>query len=267
MPRTVHGALLDGMRALATESIGRRLAWALVVGAGACDHGTTSRTGGTDNLAGSTASGGNETAGMGTGGTATGGTATGGTTPVNLCEVVSSLPTQGQACSTPGESQCLANGERCACERGIWYCNNACPDTEPTPNTSCSRGAACTYSNGDVGCACINLLWMCVGVSDCPSSMPTTGNACNDLTGIACDYPNSNPAMHFACVCAANADAGPRTWTCIQSGECPAVQPAYDPAGSCPGPAVCTYSTPPYYCGCLATLSPWICGPGGAGGG
>jgi hypothetical protein len=205
---------------------------------------------------------------MDTGGTATGGTSSTGGAPSIVCEVVPSLPTQGACCGQSacpteppaGTSQCLASGERCVCQRGIWYCNNACPDTEPTPNTSCSRGAACTYSDGNVGCACINLLWMCIGVSDCPASMPRTGNACDDLTGIACDYPNADPALHFACMCTANADAGSgATWICVQSAACPASQPVYGTDGTCPGIAVCTYASEPRHCACLQPQGAWIC--------
>jgi hypothetical protein len=201
------------------------------------------------------------------GGNAGGGTATGGTGG-KACygDTVAALPTQGACCgqttcaSEPptGTSRCLANGDRCVCERGIWYCTNGCPASQPTPNTSCSRGTACTYSNGNVGCACINLLWMCLGVSSCPTTMPTTGNACNDLTGISCDYPNSNPALHFACVCSATGDAGSAsTWTCVQSASCPSAQPAY--GTSCPATAICTYATAPNHCACVPGGAAWVC--------
>jgi hypothetical protein len=113
-----------------------------------------------------------------------------------------------------------------------------------------------------VGCACINLLWMCVGMSGCPaaSNMPVTGQACNGLTGTACDYPSSTPALHFACVCSANADAGSgSSWTCIQTGACPATQPAYDLSNTCSGTAVCTYSSAPKHCLCFQAGTPWVC--------
>jgi hypothetical protein len=162
----------------------------------------------------------------------------------------------GTACTTVGESVC-SGGSRCVCERGIWYCNNACPGTQPTPNAQCARGAACTYNNGNTGCACINLLWMCVGVTNCPASVPTTGEACNSLTGVACDYPGS---PHLACVCSANADAGSgSTWTCLQSAACPSPQPAYSLSNTCPGTAICSYSSAPNHCACMQAGTPWVC--------
>jgi hypothetical protein len=88
--------------------------------------------------------------------------------------------------------------------------------------------------------------------------MPTTGNACADLTGIACDYPNSNPALHFACMCSANVDAD-STWICAQSAACPATQPAYDVNHLCTGIAVCTYASEPRHCVCLQPQSAWLC--------
>ena len=180
------------------------------------------------------------------------------------CDTVASLPVMGAACSTTGESRCDANGYRCTCERGIWYCNNACPVSQPTPNTACVRGVTCAYNGGNTGCACVNLLWMCLGVSDCPAAadMPMTGQACNDLTGVVCDYPNTNPSFHMMCACSVNADAASgSSWTCAQSGPCPATQPAYDLSTPCPSTALCTYSTSPRHCGCLQTGTPWVCGP------
>jgi hypothetical protein len=177
---------------------------------------------------------------------------------------VTTLPTQGMGCSTPDQSQCNAAGQRCICERGIWYCDNACPGSLPTPNTACSKGAACVYSNGTVGCACVNSLWMCVGTSQCPAAanMPMTGLDCTGLTNIACDYPNSNPALHMACICGANADAGTgSTWTCFQSAACPATQPAYNLNETCTGPAICSYTSAPSHCACTSQGAGghWVC--------
>ena len=85
-----------------------------------------------------------------------------------------------------------------------------------------------------------------------------TGQICTDLVGVGCDYPNTNPSFHMACLCMASGDAGPGpTWTCFQSMPCPATQPAYSLTETCSGPAVCSYSTPPYHCACVAN------GPGG----
>ena len=49
--------------------------------------------------------------GTATGGTATGGTATGGAASSCIGETVTTLPTQGTACTTPDQSQCDASGE------------------------------------------------------------------------------------------------------------------------------------------------------------
>ena len=90
--------------------------------------------------------------------------------------------------------------------------------------------------------------------------MPRTGVACNDMTNVACDYPNTNPAFHMACVCSVNADAGAgSTWTCVQSAECPAAQPTYGTASNdnCPGVAICTYGA--VHCACLQTGTAWVC--------
>jgi hypothetical protein len=166
----------------------------------------------------------------------------------------------GTTCTVAGESQCNTSGDRCVCQLGMWYCNTACASTyptQPTPNTTCLRGAACTY--GDAGCACVNSLWMCVGGSSCPdaASLPVTGQDCSAQTGITCDYPNTNPAPHMVCVCSANADAGSgSTWTCIQSAVCPATPP-YDLTEICRGTAVCTYDA--VHCACLQAGTPWLC--------
>jgi hypothetical protein len=225
------------------------------------------------NPSGGVASGGRASGGTNSGGTASGGKATGGTPGTGgaptacIGTTVATLPTMGSCCGnstacpgTPatGTSQCDAAGNRCVCERGIWYCNNACPGSIPTPDSACARGAACVY--GSAGCGCVNLKWMCVGVSGCPdaASMPMTGQACNTLTGVACDYPNTNPAFHMACVCSVNADAGSgSTWTCVQSAACPASQPPYDLNAGCPGTAICTYGST--HCACMQTGTPWVC--------
>jgi hypothetical protein len=206
---------------------------------------------------GGVSAGGSTTGGAASGGIGTGGSATGGTASVPLCATVASLPTMGTACTTAGESQCDADGNRCVCER-IWYCNNTCATVQPsipTAGSACTSGMACTY--GSAGCVCVNLQWMCVGVSSCPdaANMPTSGDACNNLTGVVCDYPST---IHIACVCSSNADAGSgSTWTCVQSAYCPATQPAYDLAGSCPGTAMCTYGDT--HCLCTQSGTPWVC--------
>jgi hypothetical protein len=217
-------------------------------------------TGGAPSTGGrASATGGAPTGGRGTGGNATGGVRNG------LCDIMSSLPLIGSACNTAGESRCDASGNRCVCERGIWYCDDVCASAypaQPTPNTPCGRGAACTYNDGNTGCACINLQWMCVGVTGCPSAanMPATGQACSGMTGVICDYPSSNPALHVACMCTSSGDAGPgATWTCFQVASCPATQPAYSPTQTCTGPAMCTYPSAPNHCVCFATGAPWVC--------
>jgi hypothetical protein len=191
-----------------------------------------------------------------TGGSYSGGRASGGAATIPVCEPVTTLPTMGTACSTAGQSQCLPNGSRCLCERGIWYCNTSCGATPPTADSACTRGAACTYASGD-RCACINLRWMCISSSGCPANVPTTGQDCTGSTGVACDYPNTNPSLHFACACMNPSEAGTlSSWTCIQSGPCPATQPSYSPTAVCPAAAICSYGN--IRCGCLAS-TPWIC--------
>jgi hypothetical protein len=89
-----------------------------------------------------------------------------------------------------------------------------------------------------------------------------TGDACNGLTGLSCDYPNSNPAFHLACFCAADADASTgSTWICLQLGPCPASQPPYSLTNACPGVAFCNYDST--RCTCWSLGDPWICGLGG----
>jgi hypothetical protein len=217
-------------------------------------------------VTGGTASGGMATGGVWTvtggtasGGTATGGSATGGTTSVRfLCDTVASLPTVGTSCDTVGESQCDASGNQCVCARGIWICSTGCASTypEPAPGSPCVRGAACNYPSG-VSCDCLNSSWHCLGSSACPADTPVTGAACNGLTGTWCDYPNSNPAWHFVCACTPNTDAG-STWTCFQSADCPATQPAYGLNATCPGVAFCSYGS--VHCTCSSSGRPWVCG-------
>jgi hypothetical protein len=101
------------------------------------------------------------------------------------------------------------------------------------------------------------LRWMCLRTSGCPANAPTTGQDCTGSTGMACDYPNTNPALHFACACTNVSDSGfASSWTCIQSGPCPAIQPAYDPNATCPAAAICSYGN--IRCGCVPG-TPWIC--------
>ena len=205
-------------------------------------------TGGSNTAGGSAMAGGGSSANGGNAGSA-------GTSNVPVCVTVSTLPQQYTACSTVGESQCLQNGNRCVCERGVWYCNANCSNIpQPTPNGDCSnnRGAACVYASG-VSCACVSNRWMCIGASGCPTSAPITGNACNNLTGQACDYPGS---PHLACACTANADAGTgSTWTCIASAVCPATQPAYPT--TCDGAAICSYGNTK--CACVQAGTYWLC--------
>ena len=196
------------------------------------------------------------------GGMATGGSATGGTAPVPVCATVASLPAMDTACNTLGESRCDPSGNQCVCEGGErrWHCSTICTSTyptEPAVGSACIHGAACNYPSG-VSCECDNhSQWVCIGTAYCPADMPTTGQACNGLTSVLCDYPNHDP--HVACFCSPNADASTgSTWTCIQVAPCPATQP---PCGTaCSGPAICSYSSPPRYWVCLQSSgSEWVC--------
>ncbi len=215
-----------------------------------------SGTGGT--MTGGRATGGIRTGGTWTGGRGTGGSATGGTGPVSVCQTVTTLPQQYSTCgATPGESRCLANGDRCVCARNIWYCNTACPSAQPNPDGDCSnhRGAACTYGNG-MDCVCVNDRWMCLDTSDtsqCPTAIPA-GDPCPGQIGLACDYPSLSP--HQACVCVSEADGGNPTWTCVVSGTCPATQPVYRTA--CTSTRLCTYGN--LHCLCM-NGGDWICLP------
>ncbi len=208
---------------------------------------------------GGTNSGGVSSGGASTGGTNGGGTAGGGASSGPVCNVVTTLPTMGQACTNASESQCDGSGGRCICQLGIWYCNTACASsypTRPTPNTACQKGAACNY--GDEGCACFNSRWMCIGGSGCPAAAnkPMTGQDCNSQTGLTCDYPSTDPLSHLVCSCSANGDAGSGSaWTCAQSARCPATQSLL--VGFCPGVAVCTYGST--YCACIQAGIPWVC--------
>jgi hypothetical protein len=191
---------------------------------------------------------------------ATGGTATGGTGPA-ICRTVATLPVQATACtgdagSYDGDSVCDASGNRCICARGIWYCGGTCASkypTPPVPNSACAQGTACNYPAQGTGCACVAGKWMCIGGNSCPTAAPMTGDACDQLTGMACDYPGTN---HFACACTANADAGAgSSWTCVVSARCPATQPTFP--SSCPGAAICAYGST--QCACLQNGSTWMC--------
>ena len=220
--------------------------------------------------------------GSAAGGAATGGSATGGTASVPVCDIVDSLPPIGSTCNFTGESRCDRSGNQCACQRGIWYCNNACPASQPTPATGCETGAFCSYAPSAT-CECVDAppcvgpdcpfwgdsappdpppRWICIGTSSCPANLPMTGQDCTGLTDITCDYPNTNPALHTFCYCVANIDpASGSAWTCGQSAPCPAMQPLYDLTRGCTGPAVCTYSTPPYHCRCPVQSGQgiWVC--------
>jgi hypothetical protein len=204
-----------------------------------------------------------------TGGTPSGGSATGGTAPVPACSTVQSLPAMGASCSTFGESQCDASGNQCVCIRGIWNCTTSCSSTypAPAPGSPCIPGAACNYPSG-VSCACWNVPdlgsgggpyngWICAGGSGCPADLPATGSACDGLANTQCEYPSSDPASHYACLCSPNADASTGTWVCYYTGPCPATQPTYDLSRPCSALAYCSYDST--RCTCLDS-APWICG-------
>ena len=199
----------------------------------------------------------------GRGNAGAGGNGAGGGATVPVCASVASLPSVGTTCTTVGESQCDPSGDRCVCWRGRWYCTTSCASTyptEPAPDSACIAGAACNYPSG-ASCSCVNSRWVCIGGDSCPADGIKTGQACNGLTGWWCDYPNSNPAFHMACLCASNSDISTgSTWTCVQSGPCPTTQPPYDLNGTCPGAAICGYGS--IYCHCQQSSAPWICGLG-----
>ncbi len=210
-------------------------------------------------VTGGSATGGTQaTGGIATGGRAAGGNGTGG---VAVCETVDRLPTQYSTCNwgATGESRCLANGDRCVCWRGVWHCNTNCASVpQPVLYTDCTnlRGTACMYADS-VGCACMNNRWFCTGNSSTcpdPSSGITTDVACDNQTGLFCEYPGSDPRV---CGCAptgpADASSG-STWSCIGLGTCPATQPTYPTA--CGAVASCTYGN--VHCVCNGE-GIWIC--------
>jgi hypothetical protein len=198
-----------------------------------------------------TARSGGNAGGSAPGGTQTGGQPAGGSG--GRGGVVASLPTRATACAADdGESRYDGRGGRCLCAGGIWFCNDACSrSTPPLPGTACDQGSACVYPADGVTCACVASTWICLARDACPSRVPMTGNACDGMTGVACDYPG--PA-HLACACLA-AGAGSR-WTCLSLSSCPATQPAY-PATCDTGPTICSYGST--RCGCLRSGGPWLC--------
>jgi hypothetical protein len=102
---------------------------------------------------------------------------------------------------------------------------------------------------------------MCIGTSACPASLPATGDACDGLTGLWCDYPNSNPAYHMALYCEPKPYSNTASiWGGFQSAPCPASQPAYSLNNTCSGIALCSYGST--RCTCSGTGTPWVCGVG-----
>jgi hypothetical protein len=93
--------------------------------------------------------------------------------------------------------------------------------------------------------------------------MPSTGQACSGLTGLACDYPNPVPALHMICFCtSASPDASTPNWTCMQLAPCPATQPPYSLANTCTGPAYCGYGSTRCACSASSGSGTWACGLG-----
>jgi hypothetical protein len=192
--------------------------------------------------------------GSNTGGSSAGGTETGGQPADGRSGqggALAALPTRATAC-TDGESRDDGKGGRCLCGGGIWFCNDTCNrTTAPAPGTACEQGSACVYPADGVTCACVVSTWICLARDACPPRIPMTGNACDGMTGLACDYPGQ---VHLACACLA-AGAGSR-WTCLSLSSCPVTQPAY-PATCDTGPTICSYGST--RCGCLRSGSPWLC--------
>ncbi len=197
----------------------------------------------------------------------TGGSATGGSASVPVCATVESLPSIDTACSTSGESQCDATGNRCVCDRAGWSCSTICASTyptEPTPDSACISGAVCNYPSG-VTCECFRSRWTCIGTSSCPAAaeMPVTGDDCRGLAGVWCNYPSpEDPGYpHMACFCDAKADSSAGAgWVCMQLGSCPTAQPPYDLTTTCSGVTICGYGST--YCYCPMAGGHWRCGFG-----
>ena len=220
---------------------------------GATTGGSVS-SGGALPTGGAAVSGGTATGGLpGSGGMSTGGAATGGTTSVPECEPVTTLPAKGTMCSTAGQSLCHADGSRCVCERGMWYCNTGCDTTRPTPGSACDLGTVCAYPS-DVACTCNPAGWYCMHLSGCPADYPATGDGCNGSEDTYCDYPQAIPPYDLECFCTEGSDGS--AWTCVLL-SCPAEQPSYDLNVLCHGVGICRYGST--LCECLND-SPWICG-------
>jgi hypothetical protein len=113
---------------------------------------------------------------------------------------------------------------------------------------------ACSYASQGIGCACVSGNWMCLVPSRCPASGSiTTGTACPNDVGLACDYPGTT---HIMCGCTIAADGGSATWTCAVSAACDATQPACNTP--CVGPAVCAYGN--VHCACMnGAGNDWVC--------
>jgi hypothetical protein len=200
-------------------------------------------------------SGGVRTGGAATGGVPSGGAATGGTTSVPVCEPVTALPAKGTNCATTGQSLCQADGGRCVCERGIWYCNTGCDTTLPTPGSAGDLGTLCAYPS-DVWCSCTSVGWYCMHLSGCPADYPLTGDACTGAEDMFCHYPHPIPAYDYDLACACSEGTGGSSWTCWQL-SCPEEQPSYDLTVRCPVYGICKYGST--FCECLEG-GPWICG-------
>jgi hypothetical protein len=200
-------------------------------------------------------SGGMSTGGAVTGGVATGGAATGGRTSVPVCELVTALPAKGTGCATMGQSLCQADGGRCVCERGIWFCNTPCDATLPTPGSACDRGTVCANPS-DVACNCNFGVWYCTHLSGCPVDHPLTGDACTGLEETFCAYPRGvTDSYDRTCFCSQGTGG---SWLCRQL-SCPAEQPSYDQNVPCGDYvyAICTYGST--VCECLGGGT-WFCG-------
>jgi hypothetical protein len=157
----------------------------------------------------------------------------------------------GDAAVSDGEARSDGKGGRCVCAGGTWFCNDTCHPTPPAAGTACDPGSACTYPAEGVTCACVGPTWVCLSHDACPSRVPTTGSACDGMTGLACDYPGS---MHLGCACLSEG-RGPR-WTCLALAGCPVAKPEY--RATCDaGPALCIFGSS--RCGCLRPGGRWFC--------
>jgi hypothetical protein len=155
--------------------------------------------------------------------------------------------------------------------------STSCPESPPTPQTSCfADGADCSYGSAEgcgESCVCQDGVWSCAeppcSEEACPPAPPQSETACQGA-GSACLYPINGACENEECDCEPSG-----SWYCypndcigdggessdgggpFDAGPCPGAQP---PASAgCPDQGlVCTYFDP-CETNCLCATSGWVC--------